>query len=62
MLCRWKKPSRASLLTNEYYDIVSKTDPFDNEVEVYRGIEENLSNDRGKVNLLNSLLMPYVLP
>jgi len=47
----WKKPTKNSLLTAEYYRHVQQADPFDDDTAVFRGIDEQLPMDRGKVSL-----------
>ena len=42
-------------MTNKYFEYVNDSDPFDDEIEVYRGVDENLPADRGKVSC-------YLLP
>ena len=51
-------------MTNKYFEYVNDSDPFDDEIEVYRGVDENLPADRGKVScyLLTLLqLSPMIL-
>ncbi|XP_067944060.1 copper-transporting ATPase 1-like isoform X2 [Watersipora subatra] len=48
LLKLWKKPSKESLVTTDYFEYVNSSDPFDDEVEVFRGLDDQLPADRGK--------------